>query len=151
MEPFPWWNEEHKKFAKDIKTFVDDVTPRDEEARWKGEFPWDIIETLREKGFCGAPISKEYGGMGLGTIGSCIFSEQMGRLPGVGRIAGASFLGGLRQIELFGTEEQKKRLMTRIVHGQLEAIAITDPLAGDAAPGNETGARREGDTFILTR
>jgi DNA polymerase sigma len=42
MEPFPWWNEEHRKFAADIGKFVDEVTPRDEEAKWKREFLWDI-------------------------------------------------------------------------------------------------------------
>ena len=150
MEIFPWWNEEHKKFAVELTQFVDEVIPRDEEARWKGDFPWDVIESMAEKGFFGAPIPKEYGGLGLGQIGTCIFGEQMGRIPGIGRVASASLLGGLKQLELFGTEEQKKRFLPRIARGELGAIAITEPFAGTDTANTQTIARRAGDTYFIS-
>ena len=52
--------------------------------------------------------------MGLGAIGACIAVEEMGRMPGIGRLFVGNMVGGLRQIELFGTEDQKKRWLPRI-------------------------------------
>jgi alkylation response protein AidB-like acyl-CoA dehydrogenase len=54
--------------------------PRDEETRWKREFPWDIFEKLSKKGYPGAGIPKEYGG--LGATGACIAAEALNRMPG---------------------------------------------------------------------
>ena len=50
MEQFPWWNDEYKRLAIEVKEFVDSVIPRDEESRWKREFPWDIMEKISERG-----------------------------------------------------------------------------------------------------
>ncbi|MFH1350958.1 MAG: acyl-CoA dehydrogenase family protein [Pseudomonadota bacterium] len=151
MEPYPWWNEEHKKLAVEIKKFVNEVIPRDEESRYKREFPWDILEKAGERGFGGVSIAKEYGGMELGAIGACIVVEEMGRMPGLGRAFTGNMLGGLRQIELFGTEEQKKRWLPEFAEGKkVGAICITEPLVGTDAAGIETVARREGDKYLIT-
>ena len=74
MEHFPWWSQEHKKLAAEVKQSVDEVIPRDEEARWKREFPWDIFKRISEKGFNGAMIPREYGGMGLGKSASGVWA-----------------------------------------------------------------------------
>lgn len=150
MEPFPWWTEEQRKFATEIEEFVDEVLPRDEEARWKREFPWDIFHAIAERGYAGADIPREYGGMGLGATGACIVSEEMCRMPAVGRIFEASMLGGLRQVMEFGTEEQKRRFLPRIAKGELGAICITEPFVGTDAAATETVARRDGDRYIIT-
>ena len=84
MEAFPWWTEEQKRFEKEVRAFADDVMPRDAETRWKREFPWDIFQKLSEKGYPGAAIPKEYGGLGLGATGACIAAEAFNRMPGVG-------------------------------------------------------------------
>jgi len=150
MEPFPWWTEEHKRFAAEVKQFVDGVIPRDEEARWKREFPWDIFSSISERGYSGASISKEYGGLGLGAVGACIATEEICRMPGVGFAFTQNMLGGLEQIERFGTEEQKRRFLPRIAKGELGAICITEPFAGTDAAAIETVARRDGNRYIIT-
>ena len=65
MEHFPWWTEEQKRLADELGEFAEEVMPRDAEARWKREFPWDIFEKIAKKGYTGVPVPKEYGGMGL--------------------------------------------------------------------------------------
>ena len=114
MEGFPWWTEEQKRFEKEVSAFADSIMSRDEESRWRREFPRDIFEKLSEKGYPGAGVPKEYGGMGLGATGACIASEILNRMPGVGRAFVGNMLGGLRQIIEFGSEEQKKRFLPRI-------------------------------------
>jgi alkylation response protein AidB-like acyl-CoA dehydrogenase len=150
MEDFPWWTEEQKKFSTELKQFVDEVISRDEEARWKREFPWDIFDTIGKKGYSGAMIPKEYGGLGLGATGACIASEEISRMPGVGRVFNASMLGGLGQIMTYGTREQKQRFLPQIAKGQLGAVCITEPFAGTDAAATETFARLDGDKYIIT-
>jgi alkylation response protein AidB-like acyl-CoA dehydrogenase len=149
METFPWWTEEQKKFEKEVRAFADGIMARDEETRWKREFPRDIFEKLSEKGYPGAGVPEEYGGLGLGATGACIAAEALNRMPGVGRVFVGNMLGGLRQIIEFGTEEQKKRFLPRIAKGELGAIVITEPFAGTDAAAVETTARREGEVYIL--
>lgn len=149
MESYPWWTEDHKKLAQEVETFVREVMPRDEETRWKREFPWDIFERITEEGFTGAGIPKEYGGLGLGATGACIAAEALNRMPGPGRVFVGNMLGGLRQLIEFGTEEQKKRFLPRIAKGEIGAVVITEPFAGTDAAAIETRARREGDTYVL--
>lgn len=149
MEAFPWWTEEQKEFQQEIGSFVREIMPRDEETRWKREFPWDVFEKIGQKGYTGAGIPKEYGGLGLGATGACIAAEGFNRMPGVGRAFVGNMLGGLRQILEFGTEEQKKGFLPRIAGGEIGAIVITEPFVGTDAAAIETKARREGDVYIL--
>ena len=149
MESYPWWTDDHKKFAQEVKTFAEEIMPRDEETRWKREFPWDIFEKISERGYTGAGIPKEYGGLGLGATGACIASEELSRMPGIGRVFVGNMLGGLRQVIEYGTEEQKKRFLPRIAEGEIGAIVITEPFAGTDAAAIETTARHEGDLYIL--
>lgn len=149
MEAFPWWTEEQKNFEKEMIAFAKEIMPRDGETRWKREFPRDIFEKIADKGYTGAGIPKEYGGLGLGATGACIGAEALNRMPGPGRGFVGNMLGGLRQIVEFGTEEQKKRFLPKIAKGEIGAIVITEPFVGTDAAAIETTARREGDVYIL--
>jgi alkylation response protein AidB-like acyl-CoA dehydrogenase len=149
MEAFPWWTEEQKNFEKEMIAFAKEIMPRDGETRWKREFPRDIFEKIADKGYTGAGIPKEYGGLGLGATGACIAAEALNRMPGPGRGFVGNMLGGLRQIVEFGTEEQKKRFLPKIAKGEIGAIVITEPFVGTDAAAIETTARREGDVYIL--
>ncbi len=150
MEAFFWWTEEQKKLASDVKQFVDELMPRAEEASWKQEFPWDIVESIAGKGYFGAGVAKEYGGMGLGVTGACIVNEEISRMPALGPgVFSATMLGGVHQVTEFGTEEQKARFLARVTQGELGAIALTEPFVGTDAAGIETTARHDGNTYII--
>lgn len=149
METFPWWTEEHKRLAKEVKEFAGEVMPRDLETRYTREFPWDIFKRIAEKGFTGAAVPKEYGGMGLGATGACIVLEEMGCMPGTGRLQVGNMISGLRQLVEFGSEEQKRRFLPRIAKGEMGAVGITEPFAGTDAAAIEMSAMRVGDTYVL--
>ncbi len=151
MDVYPWWSEEHKAFQKEIKAFVEEVMPIDAETRWTRQFPSEIFRRIGEKGYTGAGVPKEYGGLGLGATGACIAAEGFNRMPGPGRVFVGNMLGGLRQIIEFGTEEQKKRFLPRIAKGELGAIVITEPFAGTDAAAQEVTARRDGDQVYSQR
>ena len=86
MDMYPWWSEEHKAFQKEIKSFVEEVMPIDAETRWTRQFPSEIFRRVSEKGYTGAAVPQEYGGLGLGATGACIAAEGFARMPGPGRV-----------------------------------------------------------------
>ena len=150
MESFPWWTKEQIEFANDVKEFVKKVAPIDAKTRWTREFPFEIYKMIGEKGYMGAAIPKEYGGLGLGATGACILAEEMHSLmPGIGRIVVGNMNGGLRQIIEHATEEQKKRFLPSIASGEIGAVAITEMTAGTDAAGLTLTAKKEGDHYIL--
>ncbi len=150
MESYPWWTEEQKKFSEEMSRFVKEIMPREAQTRWTREFPWDIFEKIGERGYTGAAIPKEYGGLGLGATGACIAMEEMGRMPGPGRAFGGNMLGGLRQIIEFGTEEQKKQHLPAIAKAEvLWCQGFSEPDAGSDLASLKTRAVEEGDDYVL--
>lgn len=151
MQPFPWWTDEQKAFQKELSEFVKTIAPRDEVTRWTREFPWDIYKKIGEKGFTGAAIPKEYGGLGLGCTGSCILAEELHNyMPGIGRIVVGNMNGGLRQVIEAGTEEQKKRFLPDIAAGEIGAVVITEMTAGTDAAGITVTAKKQGDNYVIS-
>ncbi|MFC1825605.1 acyl-CoA dehydrogenase family protein, partial [Thermodesulfobacteriota bacterium] len=158
MEYLPWWTEDQKKLADEVNEFIDELMPRIDEAYWKKEFPFDLVDKIADRGYFGAGVPEEYGGMGLGATGSGIIVEALGRLGGFGSLLVNTLLAGLHQLIHFGTEEQRQKWLPKIAKGELAGIAITEPFAGSdvaamqlkaAGPG-EIGAKKEGESYIVT-
>ena len=150
MKTFPWWTEEHKAFAEAVSEFAKETAAREEVTRWTREAPFELYEEMGKRGFIGAAIPKEYGGLGLGATGSCILADELhAKMPGIGRIAVGNMNGGLRQIIEFGTEDQKKRFLPGIAAGEVGAVVITEMTAGTDAAGVSVTAKKEGDHYVL--
>ena len=159
VEEFPWWTKEQRQLAREVEEFSREVAPLVEETDWRaklgildGSLPWDPIpqglkKRMVEKGYFGAMIPKEYGGMGLGVTGGCIIAEGLG--PAYGGFISTA-IGGTHQIIRHGTKEQKERWLPRIARGEVGgAIGLTEPFVGSDAAGVETLAVREGDEYVI--
>ena len=89
----------------------------------------EIYEKLAKLGWLGVSIDEEYGGAGQGMVDACIFLEETmrGLVPiagfGVSLIVAGAY-------ERFGTEEQKREMLSGICEGRVEAIAMSEPEAG---------------------
>jgi len=150
MESFPWWNEKQKSLMAEVKAFADKNLSRGEEISWTKEFPKDLLNEVAKRGWFGALVSEEYGGIETGVTGCCIVAEQLGRVCSA--LTGAysvTMFGGTEQLLKFGTEEQKRRWVSRVAKGMLGAICITEPGVGSDAASIETTARREGDEYVI--
>jgi len=150
METYPWWSEEQKKLAEETKKFADENIPRGEEIAWTKEFPSDLLKKVAEKGWFGAPIPKQYGGINLGVSGCSIVAEELSRVCSA--LTGAysvTMFGGVEQLVKFGNEAQKKRWLPKIAKGMLGGICITEPGVGSDAASIETAATRKGDEYVL--
>ncbi|NVM28457.1 MAG: acyl-CoA/acyl-ACP dehydrogenase [Candidatus Helarchaeota archaeon] len=150
IESFFFWTDEQKEFAKDVDAFVNSHVQDSEEAYWAKRFPYKVMEKVADKGYMGAGVPKEYGGLDLGAIGSCIVAEGLGRLYAVGHVFVVSMLGGLHQLLVFGTESQKKKYLTQIAEGKvMGAVCITEPFAGSDAANVYTTAEKDGDKWVI--
>jgi alkylation response protein AidB-like acyl-CoA dehydrogenase len=149
MEGYTWWKGEHNQLAHEVREFVKEFQPRAEEAWWRREFPWDIMKEMAKQGYFGLAIPAEYGGRGLGATGACIAVEEIFRLPGVGIALTSNILIG-EHISSYGTEEQKREWLPRIVGGEVCAIAITEPFVGTDTFNMETTAKRDENCYLLT-
>ncbi|MFX1588586.1 MAG: acyl-CoA dehydrogenase family protein [Promethearchaeota archaeon] len=149
-ESFFWWNERQIEAYNDVRQFVDEYYEEAEKYFWNTKFPWPLVKKVAEKGYFGAGVPKEYGGLELGATGSCIVAEQLGRLYAVGHVFTVSMLAGLEQILRFADEEQKQNWLPKIASGEeLGALCITEPFAGSDAANIFTTAEKDGDEWII--
>jgi alkylation response protein AidB-like acyl-CoA dehydrogenase len=151
MEPFSWWNEKQKKLMADAKTFAEANLPRGEEVFWTKKFPFDLLRQVARKGWFGAVIPEQYGGMNAGVTGVAIVAEELSRIgSALGEAYSVSMFGGVEQLLAFGTEDQKKKWLPKIAKGEIVgAVCITEPFVGSDAAGIESTARREDGDYLL--
>jgi len=151
VEKYPWWNEKQKKLADEAKQFADENIPRGEEIAWTKEFPSDLIKEVGKRGWYGAIVPEELGGIDVGVTGCCIIAEEVARVCSALTDAYAvTMFGGTEQLLAFGNDEQKKRWLPKVAKGGLlGAVCITEPNVGSDAAGIETTAAREGDEYVV--
>lgn len=116
----------------------------------KEEFPRDLWKKACGLGFIGLFIKKEYGGLGLGFLEFAMVMEEFWRVdPGCGNILLTTF--GSEIIQLYGTEEQKKKYLPPLTQGKaIMGAAITEPDAGSDILSVLTLAKREGDHYSIS-
>ncbi|MED1205108.1 acyl-CoA dehydrogenase family protein [Heyndrickxia acidicola] len=115
------------------------------------EFPREIFRQLGEMGMMGLPFPEEYGGAGGDTVSFAIVVEELSRVCGSTGITYSAHISlGGAPINLFGTDEQKKKYLVPICSGEsLGAFGLTEPNAGSDAGGTKTTADASGDDFII--
>lgn len=151
MEPFSWWNEKQKSLMIETRDFADENLPRGEEVFWTRQFPADLLRKVAEKGWFGAVIPEQYGGMNSGVTGVAIVAEELSRIgSALSEAYSVSMFGGVEQMLAFGTESQKSVWLPKIAKGEIVgAVCITEPFVGSDAAGIETTAMRDGDGYLL--
>jgi len=136
----------------DVARFVrEEAIPRENEIEKADAVPADLVERMRELGYFGWSIPRDFGGAGLSTEqlvrgafelsqASVAFRARVGTNTGIGSEA----------LVADGTDAQKQRYLPRLASGELTgAFALTEADAGSDATALRTTARRDGDHYIL--
>lgn len=145
------FNEEHELFRATVRRFVEkEITPH--HAQWEkdGIVPRELWLKAGEQGLLCCTVPEEYGGLGLDYLFDVVVFEELWR-------AGASGPGFLIHTDLvatyilsFGTEEQKRKFLPRMVTGEwIGALGMTEPHAGSDLKAIRTRATRDGDDFVI--
>src|SRR3712207_206913 len=113
----------------------------------EGDVPRQVYTDLGELGLMGLYVPEEYGGQGLSQTGYARVFEAIGQVDGSLTIGmGVHQSIGLKGIALFGSDEQKERLLPDLAAGRkLAGFALTEPEAGSDAYGIQSRAVEQGD------
>ena len=117
-----------------------------------GGFPLDFHKAIADAGWLGVCMPEAYGGSGLGIMEAAIMvqaiSESGAGMSGVSAIHMNIF--GLNPVVLFGTEEQKRRILPPLIAGKEKAcFAVTEPNTGLNTTQLKTFAKKEGGRYIV--
>src|SRR5438552_9341607 len=118
-----------------------------------GGFPHDFHRAFAEAGWLGIAMPEEYGGAGLGITEAALMMQSVAE-SGAG-FSGASALHmnifGLHPVVVFGTDEQKRRMLPPLIAGTDKAcFAVTEPDAGLDTLNLKTKAVREGERYLVS-
>lgn len=115
------------------------------------EFPFELMDRYAEMGLLGMTLSPEYGGGGQPAVNAILAVEELAKFsPMIAAPVFESNVGPVRVIDLFGTEEQKKRVLPGVCTGKLSvSVCMTEPEVGSDLTSLSTKAVEDGDSYIL--
>ncbi|RQH00027.1 acyl-CoA dehydrogenase family protein [Natrarchaeobius oligotrophus] len=144
--------DEHRMIQETVRDFCEtEIEPIAQEIEDEHRFPAAVFDQLAELDVMGVPIAEEYGGLGGDTLMYSLVAEEIGRVSGsVGLSYVAHVSLASKPLELFGTDEQKRRWLRPLAEGEyLGGWALTEPKSGSDASDMDTTAERDGDEWIL--
>ena len=115
------------------------------------EFPWEHVKKLGHMGMMGIVYPEEYNGAGMDYVSYSIAVEEISRgCASTGVIVSAHNSLCLSPIYYFGTEEQKKKYLSKLTTGEwIGCFGITEPGAGSDAAGTKTTAEFRNGKWVL--
>jgi alkylation response protein AidB-like acyl-CoA dehydrogenase len=144
--------EEQEILKNSIRKFAEnEIQPLIKESDEMGKWPEILTRKLGEMGLLGVIIPAEYSGAGYTNCDYVIILEEISKVdPSVGLVVAAHNSLCSNHINLFASEEQKHKYLTRLAKGEtLGAWGLTEAGAGSDAAALKTRAVKEGNDWIL--
>ncbi|MGE5347098.1 MAG: acyl-CoA dehydrogenase family protein [Acidithiobacillales bacterium] len=142
---------EFQAFYERMKRFLAEEVDADAIDR-EGKVPERVVKALAEMGAFGMKIPVEYGGLGFSQREYGRILQLVGSWDGniIALLSAHQSIGVPQPLQLFGTEEQKRKYLPRLAKGAISAFALTERHAGSDPAHLATSATRtpEGD-FLL--
>jgi alkylation response protein AidB-like acyl-CoA dehydrogenase len=145
-------NDEQQQLRRSVREFAErEILPHVMEWDEAGEFPLATIKELGRLGLLGVVFPAEYGGAGMGYVEYVTAIEELSRVDGsVGIIVAAHTSLCSNHIFLAGTEEQKRKYVSKLASGEfIGAWGLTEPSSGSDAGSARMTAVRKKDCWLL--
>lgn len=144
---------DEQQMVRDMcRKFADnELAPKAAEYDRTHEFPWEPVKKLGEMGMLGVVYPEEYNGAGMDYVCYAIAVEEISRgCASSGVIVSAHNSLCLSPIYYYGTEEQKKKYLSKLTTGEwIGCFGITEPGAGSDAAGTKTTAELKNGRWVL--
>jgi acyl-CoA dehydrogenase len=119
----------------------------------EGGFPVELHQALARDGWLGIAMPEDCGGAGLGIQEAAMMMQAIAE-SGAG-FSGASAVHmnifGLNPVVVFGTPEQKRRMLPPLVAGsERSCFAVTEPNTGLNTTRIKTKAEKKGDRYLVS-
>ena len=145
--------EEQRLIAQTTREFVvNEVVAQNDQLETKD---WDLARRLLrrcgELGILGTDVPEEYGGFALDKVSAAIIAGRLGQSGSFSTTFGAQTGLAVLPIRMFGTADQKRRYLPRLVTGEwVGAYCLSESGSGSDALGAKTRAvRRPDGSFVL--
>ncbi len=144
-------SQEEAEVLRYVKEFAQkEVKPLAREIDIKKEVPQKLIQRMKELGLFASYIPKEYGGAGLSFSFLVRVIEELSRAcPSTALVLDGALTLFADPLIMFGSEELKRRYLTKVAEGAVGGLALTEPNAGSDAAAITTSAVRKGNGFVL--
>jgi alkylation response protein AidB-like acyl-CoA dehydrogenase len=148
------WSDEQSQLRDAVAELArKELAPGLREREKRGEFDREGWRKLAEFGVHGLPVPTAFGGMGLDALTTVGVLEALGHAcPDNGLIFSVNAHMWTAELPIleFGTEEQKQRILPRLVAGEwIGGNAMSEPGSGSDAYALATTAERRGDRYVL--
>jgi butyryl-CoA dehydrogenase len=128
-----------------------EVAPKAAELDKSGRWPAEIVAKMGELGLMGVAIPEQYGGAGMDTVSYALAMEEISAAcasSGVIMSVNNSLFSD--PVYKFGTEEQKKRVLTPVARGEkLGCFGLTEPMSGSDAQTMSTNAEKTSGGWVI--
>jgi acyl-CoA dehydrogenase len=117
------------------------------------KFPEEFYAAMAEGGWLGIAMPEAYGGSGLGITEAALMMQAVAESGAAMTGASAVHMNifGLNPVVVFGTDEQKRRMLPPLIEGREKAcFAVTEPDAGLNTTEISTRAERRGEDYVVS-
>ncbi len=145
-------SDDHQLLQRTVRDFArNEVAPVAEELDATKAFPYELVRKMGDLGWMGIPFPEEVGGSGGDSLAYALAVEELTRIDSSVAITLCAHTSlGTQPVYLFGSDEQKERLLPDLCAGRkLGAFGLTEPEAGSDAGNVKTRASLDGDAWTI--
>ncbi len=134
-----------QRFAMEV------LAPGVKEREHNHRIPHDVIRRLGEQGLLGVNVAAEYGGSEAGVVSYAAAVREVARVDAAVAVTMAVTNMVAEVLVEFGTEEQRKKYVPKLVSGEFYAgaFALSETGSGSDAAALKTRAEEKGDVWVL--
>jgi alkylation response protein AidB-like acyl-CoA dehydrogenase len=141
---------EQEQFRDSVLRFAEKhLAPGARARAHAAEYPFEVAKRMAKRGLLGITIAEADGGQG-GTLFDAVLAIEAvaASCPRSADVVQAGNFGAIRVLAEYGTPQQKKRYLSRLLSGEaVISVGMTEPEAGSAVTELKTSATPDGEGY----